>query len=412
MLTSPQYDCVVVGAGPAGGAAAAEAARLGLRTCLVEKRLLPRHKTCGGGMPMVLADHLRDIVPEAFVECTVRHMRHTWRYGDAVLASMNPPDAEREVTLWMARRSEFDNAMAMRAARHGAELIEGVAVRSVTETDRGVEIRGDSHADRIWTATAHYVVGADGANGVTARCAGLRRHRALAIGMEAEVPHRWGSGHPDLRPDVAHLEYGAVQQGYAWVFPKGDHLNVGAGIFRPRSDTGRGNPAIARELESAIHAYLHALHVPYDEEKLVLHAHPLPIWTGKECLHSRQGRIFLVGDAAGLINPFFGDGILHAVRSGILAAQCAAEECGREYTRRLHGLLAADFDAAHRLATFFYRFPGLCYRYGVKRPGATHTAARLLCGEAPFTDVANRVLRRLKYRLARFGPQELEDTSG
>ena len=238
----PDYDVIVVGAGPAGCTAAYDLARSGAKVALIEKQTLPRHKTCGGGMPMVVRevlelDTLRDLAPDAFVESETQYMRHTWKFGMPVLASLNPDAADaRNLSLWMVRRSVFDNALAQRAAGAGAELRDGLAVKSVVVEPNGTVRVTAQGSHGAWEATAGTVIGADGANGIVARSVGLRRERALAIAIEAEVPHRWGDGHPELRTDVCHLEYGAVERGYAWVFPKGDHLNVGVGACDGQRD--------------------------------------------------------------------------------------------------------------------------------------------------------------------------------
>jgi geranylgeranyl reductase family protein len=399
------FDVVVVGAGPAGNAAACDLARAGAKVALIEKQTLPRHKTCGGGMPMMVRDVLRletfrDLDPEAFVEADTRYMRHTFHFQDPYLAPMNPdadtnPDAP-QLSLWMVQRAIFDNALAQRAAGAGAQLRDGLAVRSVTIEKGGpIRLHAEGKNSR-WEATCDTVIGADGANGVVARCVGLRKERALAIAIEAEVPHQWGIGHPDLRPEVCHLEYGAVRRGYAWVFPKGDHLNVGAGVFRPRREDGRGDASVREELHRAIHAYLDMLGVPCSPEALTYHAHPLPIWNGLDRIQTRDNRVLLAGDAAGLINPFFGDGILHALKSGQIAAQCLLEKNPAGYTRAISEEFRANFDAALKLAKFFYQWPGFCYKHGVKRPGATRTATRLLCGDALFKEVAGRAMRRIR----------------
>lgn len=391
------YDVIVCGAGPSGAMAAAEAARAGLKVALLEKQTLPRHKTCGGGMPMVMQQFLADLAPDAFVEANVTTMRHTWNFGDSHLASVNLPDTERPISLWMVQRSVFDNALAQRAVKFGAELRDGVAVRSLAVEPDGVVVRAQGiKGGSEFVAKARTVIGADGANGITAKVAGLRKDPAIAIAMEVEHPHDWGTGHPDLRPDVIHLEYGAVPRGYAWVFPKGDHLNVGAGLFRPNRKDARGDHSIRSELQKTILAYLDALQVPYDPDQLRFHGHPLPTWNGKEQLNTRDGRILLVGDAAGLINPLFGDGILHAVKSGAIAAQCLAEDASKDYTRRIHAEFAANFDAALNLSRFFYQWTDLCYKYGVKYERGTYYAAKLLCGELEFTNMFGRAMNRLK----------------
>ena len=354
-------------------------------------------------MPMtvgrVLAlEELRDLAPEAFVEAETRFMRHTWDFDDPYLAPMNlEEDGEAAPrSLWMVRRSVFDNALAQRAARAGAELRDGLPLKSVTVEGGGqVRVRAEGTGGS-WEATADFLIGADGANGIVARSFNLRRNRALAIAIEAEVPHTWGEGHPDLRPDVCHLEYAAVRRGYAWVFPKGDHLNVGAGVFHPRSDREQTDRSVRDQLHRAILDYLKMLGVPRRPDELEYHAHPLPIWDGLDTLQTRDNRVLLAGDAAGLINPCFGDGILHALKSGQIAARYILNGDTAGYTRAIAAEFRANFDAALKFARFFYQWPGLCYKYGVKRPGATRTATRLLTGDLRFDEITGRVMKRLR----------------
>jgi geranylgeranyl reductase family protein len=382
--------------------AAATAAQAGLKVALLEKQILPRHKTCGGGTPMVMQSLLYDLAPEAFVESDVVSLRQTWHFDDPYLAAINPLGVDRPLSIWMMQRSVFDNALAQRAVRAGAELRDGLAVRSVEVENDGVRVRaqvtkanGTLSKGDAFVATARTVIGADGANGVTAKAAKLRQTRAIALGMEVEFPHEWGTGHPDLQSDVAHLEYGAVKHGYAWVFPKADHLNIGAGLFRPARQDARSDRQIREALRQSIFDYLEMLQLPYDRAQMKFHAHPLPIWCGKERLNTADGRILLVGDAAGLINPLFGDGILHAAKSGIIAATCVTSGTTQAYSDRIHDEFANSFNAARRLAYFFYQYPKIFYQYGVKNPKAAHIATQLLAGDLPFNAILGRALRRI-----------------
>lgn len=401
------YDLIVCGAGPAGAIAAATAARAGLSVALIEKYPLPRHKTCGGGVPMVADGLVQTLVPEACVEASVSQMRHTWKFEEAILAPVNQGTPERPLAVWMVQRSIFDYALAQQAVAAGAILRDGLAVKSVVRDGEQVTVRahpfqgtqpGENGTE--FMATANYLIGADGANGVTAKATGLRKQRSIAIAMEIELPHVWGTGHPDLRPEVAHLEYGAIPNGYAWIFPKADHLNVGAGLFSPRFLDARRERQIPVQLKQGILDYLAAMQLPAPPENLPFHAHPLPIWNGKEPLHTPDGRILLAGDAAGLINPFFGDGILHALRSGEIAAQSIIQGFSTGYSDRIHEEFADNFDAALKLSKFFYQYAGLCYRVGVKQPRATAIATQLLAGELHYNEIAGRVLERLKGHLA------------
>ncbi len=391
----PQYDVIVCGAGPAGAMAAATAAQAGLKVALIEKHDLPRHKPCGGGMPMVMQQHLWDIAPAAFIESDVAYMRHTWNFDqDVYLGVINPEGVSHPLSLWMVQRSLFDQALAQRAARAGAELRDGLAVRSLDIAADGVMVQAQSvKTGATWQAKARYVIGADGANGSVVKATKLRQNRAIAIGLEVELPHQWGTGHESLRPEIVHLEYGAIKHGYGWIFPKADHLNIGAGLFPVKQQDMRQDRSARSMLQTAIFTYMDKLGLSDDRDKIQFYGHPLPVWGGKEALH--EGRILLVGDAAGLINPLFGDGILHAVKSGKIAAEAIAEDAASSYTQRIHTDIGTDFDAALKLSKFFYNWTNICFKYGVKYEKGTRYATELLAGELPLAAVQNRAIKRL-----------------
>ena len=404
MNSGRYYDAIVIGAGPSGSMAAWELARAGKSVALLERRILPRRKTCGGGIPISAQNLLelelcQDISQESIVESTVRSIRHTYQFKSPYLAEINPDGAAPEYSLWMVQRSIFDNALAQRAARAGVELIDGLPVKTVSILPDGKVLVQAEGEEGIWEASCGTLIGGDGANGVTAGKVKLRRNRALAIAIEAEVPHRWGDGHPDLRPDVCHLEYG-VKRGYAWVFPKANHLNVGAGFFQVNREKDSHQESVKQDLRNFIVQYLSYLGAPQNEQDLTFFAHPLPIWNGIEPLQNQQHNVLLIGDAAGLINPFFGDGILHAMKSGKIAAQCVLQNRTEFYTGEIEKEFRTNFDAALKFSKFFYRFPWLCYRYGVINPNSTRTAVRLLSGDLTFPQISKRIMNRIRQAIA------------
>lgn len=390
------YDLIVCGAGPAGAIAAATAAQAGLKTALLEKYPLPRHKTCGGGVP-VINNALYDLVPDAFVEANVKYMRHTWNFADPYLGAINPNGSER-LSIWMVQRPIFDDLLVHRAVNVGADLYDGLRVRSIDVSDRPLTLHaqllkpnGELKRGEEFVATADYVIGADGASGVTAQAAGLRNNPEFALGMELELPYEW-TVHSDVQPEIVHLEYGAIPRGYAWIFPKATHLNIGAVVLKPPGRDARRDRTLPAKLRQVILNYLDALQLPPPPASCQFHAHPLPIWCGKERLHTPDGRILLAGDAAGLINPFFGDGILHAVRSGKMAGTCVVEGATQQYSDRINAEFAASFSAARFLANLFYRFPKIGYDYGVKHPKASRIATELLTGELAYNQIVGRTL--------------------
>ena len=407
-LGQDPVDLLVVGAGPAGAMAAATAARGGLRVVLVEKRTLPRHKPCGGGMPLPVQRELRDLVPEAVVDTRVRWMRHSWQFQQAVEAAVDVPGTpvEQSRGLWMVQRPRFDHALVRAAAAAGAQVLEGHAFQGlergpdgVSATLRGAATGGEA---RLLRVQARHLIGADGAAGGVAASVGLRRDPRVALAIELEVPHHWNVADPLVRPDLLHLDYGVLRRGYAWLFPKADHLNIGAGLFHGRRRDVRRDPTARHRIRAAIDATAASLGVaPQRLEGLRSYAHPLPFWDGPEPLHSPDGRVLLVGDAAGLINPLFGDGLFHAIRSGRLAAEAVLEGRPDTHTARIHDLLADDFEAARRLARVFYGLPRLSFRYAISRPQATPLAVRLLGGEVSFKGLGRRALGRIAGGLLR-----------
>jgi flavin-dependent dehydrogenase len=322
---------------------------------------------------------------ESFVESTVTHLRHTWNFRSAHLAPLNL-DGDETTSLWMVQRSVFDNALTHMAAAAGCIVRDNCPVRHVErDGDRLVRITAQN-GDVV---SARCIVGADGATGIVARMAELRPIRTHAIALEAEIPFDWRGGHETLKPHIAHLEY-AVRKGYGWVFPKEHHLSIGAGMFGGRTEAGRGD-ASKEELARWITGYLKALKIPADPSKIEYHGHPLPIWNGREPLHAWDGRVILVGDAAGLVNPLFGDGISYAIRSGKLAGKAIQEAQTPSWSSIVADEFAADHDAALKIAQFFYFMPRVCYTLGVKHPRGTHLAGRLLNGTLRYEEVLDRL---------------------
>jgi flavin-dependent dehydrogenase len=178
---------------------------------------------------------------------------------------------------------------------------------------------------------AHVVVGADGANGSSARAWALGAAIERGVAFEAEVPYAAIPWSP--RRDVALIDIGDIPGGYGWLFPKGDHVNVGVGAW------GSEGPRI-REHWSRLCA---RIGVPTDSARNA-RGHRLPMRTRATRLSDDSH--LLVGDAAGLVDPISGDGIYECFVSSELAAEAIAARVGGD----AHALIAYDAAIDARLS--------------------------------------------------------------
>src|SRR5207302_2961072 len=141
---------------------------------------------------------------------------------------------------------------------------------------------------------ADAIVGADGANGTTARALGLGGGFAYGVAFEGNVPY--GPVTEERYRSLAAIELGSIAGGYGWVFPKGDHVNVGVGGWESEG------PKLRERLRELCRAY------GVDEERVhELRGHRLPMRGASR--RPVAGRVALVGDAAALVDPLSGDGM-------------------------------------------------------------------------------------------------------
>ncbi|MFI7214832.1 geranylgeranyl reductase family protein [Micromonospora maritima] len=356
------WDLVVVGGGPAGLSAAAEAARAGVRTLVVERATHPRYKTCGGGL---IGTSLAEVDGRIEVPAHDRVDRVTFtRDGRRAFTRRHPTSL-----VTMIRREEFDHRLRAAAVAAGAEVREGVAVRAVEQDPDGVRLRlADGEV-----VHARTVVGADGSSGVTARHVGVR-FRQVDLGLELELPvsdaerERW-------RGRLL-IDWGPVPGSYAWVFPKGDRLTVG--VISARGE-GERTRAYLRDFVDRVG--LTGVSPEHDSGHLTrCRADDSPL---------RHGRVLVAGDAAGLLEPWSREGISYALRSGRLAGEAVAAGDLDAYARDVDRRLVPEMRAGHRLLEVFERRPDVFHAMLASPPG-WRMFARFCQGRASFAEVLDR----------------------
>ena len=300
--------------------------------------------------------------------------------------------------IWMVQRPKFDNWLVERARKSGADVRIGVKIADVMLTDAGATATTSDGE----TFTAQTIVGADGARGIVGTKVGLRLRRRYGIARELELPfspsESSGIWHAGLEPGACYLDYGTVRNGYAWIFPKAGFLSVGAGMLLPGKPSKDVENNVGNVLKRAIDSLLESvsLSIPSGTDAPRLWGHPIPFWTGREPLASADGRALLVGDAAGVVQPLFGEGIQYAVRSGAIAARCISERKTTEYTERIGAEFADEFDTAARVGHLFHRAPLLSYKLGVRNPAGTRLVGRLMSGEAKLVDLEDRIVEKIR----------------
>jgi geranylgeranyl reductase family protein len=288
-----QFDAAIVGAGPAGSTAALRLARAGARVLIVDRARFPRDKPCGGGLTYRAVRELPvDVSP--VVEDTVDRFEVRLRYVRSIeRTSMEP-------LCLMTQRRRLDEFLARACAREGADFRDGVQVAGIVADEDGVSLTLDGAPVR-----AGVLLGADGVNGTVARSTGLEQRHRIGVGLEGNLSY--DSVARDRYAGRLVLELGNVPGGYGWVFPKGDHVNFGIGGWESEG------PRLREHL-----ARLCSEHGVDAGDLTDVRGYRLPM-RRPEALPA-HGRIALIGDAAGLVDPLSGDGMYEAFVSARIAA--------------------------------------------------------------------------------------------
>ena len=288
------WDAIVIGAGPAGCAAAYDLASAGCTVLLLDKKQFPRAKACAGGLTIKAVEALRYTIDPV--------VRQVVRALDLVEgpASPNVLLKSREPVCVMTVRAELDAYCLRKTVEAGAEFRKISTLNGIQRIADGVALSIDGE-----THHARYVVGADGVNGQTRQlCAGgtwFTRGFALEVQTTLAAEER-----------ALTFDFAAVENGYAWIFPKGDHLNIGVYIqscTRPLKQS-----ELVRYVQEAVGC---ALLGPITGQFLGMGA---GVDTASHVLPELSDCVFLVGDAGGFVDALTGEGIYGALHSGQGAA--------------------------------------------------------------------------------------------
>ena len=370
------FDCIIVGAGPAGASAAYHLANQGHSVLVLDKANFPRDKSCGGGVSPAIAQWF-DFDFSPVIENQVSQVKYTFKMGD-------PAEVElKGVTpMWMVQRQQFDNFLMEQVTGKGAEFKSGVEVTGAT-------LQGDTWQVQTSAGTfeGKYLIAADGANSAVARFLGMDNTSTIAA-ASFQVPGTVS----DRRKMTAFFDFGSLKNGFMWCFPKADGYSFSAAYVR----NPKGKPD---ELKKQLTKYAELFDL--DPSQGDYQEHSLNLWQKDRPLHS--DRALLAGEAAGMVDPLIGEGIRPAMFTGVRAAGAVMgalkgdTNALADYTKSVNAEWGSNLAKADFLAGLFFKAPKIAYKMGVKRPTAGQLMGKILCGELSYSQVAEKATQKLKF---------------
>ncbi|AIY39341.1 geranylgeranyl reductase [Collimonas arenae] len=351
-------DVLIVGAGPAGAHLAYLLAQQGLQVTIIDKQAFPRAKVCGGGLSRKAMDLLGFELGDTMHQ-PISGAILTYGNRDTVLKEM-PSMAACTVV-----RSEFDQMLLERARAQGVRFCAETAFIDATESADAVSVTTSRGVFR-----SRLLLAADGASSAV-------RNRLFGKDLVTYVPALEALVWPE---DGALEEFGqralfdfdGMPHGYGWIFPKRDHFNVG--VYSPF-----GGTALRQHLDRFAAAYA-GLQRP---QRITYQGYVIPLSNRRR--EFQRGRVWLLGDAAGLAEALFGEGIYFALKTAVLAARAIAEDGLRAdssgYSRLLRRELLPELRAATWMARLVYRFPKLTFSHLVLNQRINQDFAGLISGE-------------------------------
>lgn len=362
------YDVIIIGSGPSGSSAAYYLSKNNFKVLILEKENLPRYKTCGGGLTFKglssLPFSIDDIIEK---KCFVSEINDYESNLKFVVKRNNP-------MVVMVMRKEFDYRLINEAKNFGAEIKQGCELVKLIYHNDFVEIV--TNKDKFY---AKFLIAADGALSKTAKFGGWKNFKDLIPALEYEI--FVDQKELDKFNDFARFDFGIIPGGYGWVFPKKEHLSIG--ILNMKQNK--------LNLNEAFQIYLDKIGI---KNILNVERHGYVIPMNRSNKKFARNRIFLTGDAAGLVDPITGEGISFAILSGKIAAKSLIKNSLREdiseefYNIEISKIILSELSAAKKLSYFIYEYPAvrkMIFKFYGER--LSELISDVIMGEKKYTEI-------------------------
>ncbi|MFZ1162364.1 menaquinone reductase [Mycobacterium sp.] len=344
MSMDSHADVVVVGAGPAGSAAAAWAAQAGHDVLVIDAANFPRDKACGDGLTPRAVAELERLGLGEWLDARIRH-RGLRMSGFGGEVEVDWPGPSFPSTGSAVARVELDDRIRKVAEDSGARMRLGVKAVGV-QHDSSTRVTSVTLADATQVGCRELIV-ADGARSTLGRALGRRWHQETVYGIAARgyltTPRSddpWLTSHLELRsPD------GAVLPGYGWIFPLGNgEVNIGVGAL----STSKRPAELALRPLMSYYTDLRRDEWGFEGQPRAMASALLPMGGAVSGVAGRNW--MLIGDAAACVNPLNGEGIDYGLETGRLAVDMLGSgDLSKAWPHVLQTHYARGFSVARRL---------------------------------------------------------------
>lgn len=373
------FDVAIIGSGPSGASTAFHLGKQGISTVIIEKETLPRYKTCGGGF----VNRGKKNMPFDINEVVEREFFTVDSYFNN--GKIHYQSTKEKPIITMIMRDTFDNLIVDKAKEFGVNLLENYTLKSI-EFLEDKSILKTSQED----ISAKFIIAADGVLSPTAKMAGWKKDtRKLIPALEYEVEvsdDDFNRLSHNVRFDIDVVPYG-----YAWSFPKKNHLSLGVLTTKK----GKIN------LKEYYKKYLKTLGI-----KTIIkeNAHGFQIPIAPRTDGFIKNNVFLIGDAAGFAEPITAEGISNAILSGKYVAEAIIESnldiklAEKIYIEKLGVKLLPELKSGVTLSKFFYH-NNPARNYLLKKNGQRFSdlMVDILHGDKPFpTNVSKKLKTKIK----------------
>ncbi len=374
------YDVIVIGGGPAGSSAARKASSLSLKTLLVEKENFPRYKPCGGVVSDVALSYLDFQIPYTITEKEIRGIRVIYK------GQKFEKYASQRIGILVDRRV-FDDYLLKMAGRSGAEIITGEKAVDFTDEEDRVIITTERGEYK-----AQFLIIAEGAHGnlqYKVKDRPKKNEYALSFVVEIKEDDEKINGHLD---NIIEVHTGVIKMGFGWMFPHRGYYSVGIAGLAKHMD----NP------KKKINEFLDLLGFP---GRHPITSHLIP--TGGIKRKLTTSRVVVIGDAAGFVDSFYGEGISYAIRSGQIASATISKIMERgssvtldDYSSRVKSEFEMNLKYSLMMSKFTNSFP-LFFALAVENEGLVDKFIDIALQKVTYKDLLKWLFPRLPGYLLR-----------